>query len=114
MKFFIYGHTHKYEKEWDVKIAKYKHVKVLNTGAFQRLVNEDKLKDIADQRGISVDSALRELNVNDLPPCYTSVVVNYENGYPKPELKMWYMPEEASAGSFVGLNDELCQIIEKD
>ncbi|MCW5201587.1 metallophosphoesterase [Desulfobulbus sp. US4] len=114
MNIYIYGHTHKYEDKWNLKVNSMKSVSVLNTGAFQRLVSEDKLKDIAKQRGISVERALRALDVNDLPPCYTSVVVNYKNGYPKPELKMWYMPEEASTGHFVGLNDKRCQIIEKD
>jgi hypothetical protein len=37
---------------------------------------------------------LRRLDLQALPPCYTVVLVPYEQGMPEPQTMVWYMREE--------------------
>src|SRR6185503_11130314 len=47
LRFYIYGHTHLIDKQANIPIPPRNRIDVLNTGAFQRLVDAQTLKKIA-------------------------------------------------------------------
>ena len=106
---FIYGHTHKYEQRWSLDVSSLDIVDILNTGAFQRLIEDSDFRKLAKKMNLEPQKALRKLSVDNLKPCYTVVFVKYEDGLPEPETKAWYMPE-GGKGRFV--NIESCDYIE--
>lgn len=84
---YIYGHTHKYEKSHTIEDGSWS-MQVLNTGAWQRIVSIDELKDIAKNKPGVKDPF--DLSLSDLPACYTYVVVEpYPSNKLNPELKKW-------------------------
>ena len=75
MRVFIYGHTHQFEEPWRVDVeGSPVTVTVANTGAFQRLIDEAGFLKRLDGR--APQDALRSMSLEELPPCYTSVVVS--------------------------------------
>jgi hypothetical protein len=95
---YLYGHTHKastdpmtFEKPqrspWPLT--------VINTGAFQRVVNKDQLETIKEQlrsQGGEDRDILTTLKPEDLPACYTFVRIDPSYAakkYPSPSLKKW-------------------------
>jgi UDP-2,3-diacylglucosamine pyrophosphatase LpxH len=102
MSVFIYGHTHKYEKMWPIRVNSLSVVNVLNTGAFQRLIDDEqfialvKSKTTDPSKAIDPSEGLRTISVDDLPSCYTVVIIKYKDGLPEPKLKRWYMPEDGN------------------
>lgn len=115
MALFIYGHTHKYEEPWDVKLSSVKTVSVANTGAFQRIVSEEGfLRRVADLstelgRNIKPGEALRIMKLDRLAPCYTFIEVREVNGWPYPKLQYWKNPSEQTPGEIAPLHDPDCQ-----
>jgi hypothetical protein len=83
-------------------------VTVLNSGAFHRTIDEEGFLKRVKAKGLSTGEGLRKLTPEDLPPCYTAVIVNYEEGHPKPAVQRWIMTEEAT-GKLVGLGDPICK-----
>jgi UDP-2,3-diacylglucosamine pyrophosphatase LpxH len=105
MELFVYGHTH----EWDLE-----HIRIfggvlqiLNTGAFQRLIDEEHVLAEARQNNWSPREALERLPLESLPACYVSVLVEYHNSRPAATLKNWHMDEEGQ-GEFVDACDPRC------
>lgn len=92
MKLFVYGHTHQLEEPWPLKIENKSAITVLNSGAFQRLVDEPGFL----QRSKNFDSpqeGLRRIGLDALAPCYSVVFVRYKNGIPQAETSLWHMPD---------------------
>jgi UDP-2,3-diacylglucosamine pyrophosphatase LpxH len=108
MRIFIYGHTHQYEERWDVKLEGSVSVAVANTGAFQRLIDEQGF--LSRLNGRSPEEALRTMKLDELPPCYTAVIVPPADagGIPVPKALAWYMPENG-VGSFIPVDDDRCR-----
>jgi UDP-2,3-diacylglucosamine pyrophosphatase LpxH len=106
MRVFIYGHTHQYEQPWGVKLEGSALVTVANTGAFQRLIDERAFK--ARLKGRSEAEALRKMDLAELAPCYTSIIIS-DSSKSKlmPELKSWYMPEDGT-GTFLSPDNSKC------
>jgi UDP-2,3-diacylglucosamine pyrophosphatase LpxH len=104
MQAFIYGHTHQFEKPWtvtpDVSIT------VANSGAFQRLINEQGF--LKRLNGMSPQEGLRKLELDKLPPCYTAILVPHTTGAPSLNVRAWYMPNDAQ-GIFIEPDDPRCQ-----
>ncbi len=96
MKTFIYGHTHKYETKWRVDVTSLSAIHVMNTGAFQRLIDDEEFVALAKSRDMTPSEGLRELSPDDLKPCYTVVLVPYQDGFPEPKLHRWHMPEDGT------------------
>ena len=96
---FIYAHTHRWERGWDVTVPGHAAVTIFNTGAFQRLVDEEGFLQRARDRHWSTSEALRRLQVEDLAPCYGVVVVKASGAKLDATLRMWQMPE-AGPGQF--------------
>jgi len=92
---FIYGHTHQYESAWELKLNGGREVTVLNSGAFQRLIDEKGyLKRVEEMDlGDRKHEGLSRISLESLAPCYGMVLVRRYGGVRIPEAKMWYMPE---------------------
>jgi UDP-2,3-diacylglucosamine pyrophosphatase LpxH len=106
MRVFIYGHTHQYEQPWGVKLEGSAVVTVANTGAFQRLIDEKAFK--ARLNGRSEVEALRKMDLAELAPCYTSILISdSSNSKLMPEVKSWYMPEDGP-GTFLSPDNSKC------
>ncbi len=108
MSVFIYGHTHKYETKWRVDVNSLSSVDVLNTGAFQRLIDDEQFVELVRSKNIKPSVGLRQLTPDDLPSCYTVVLVPYENGLPEPKLYRWHMPEDGT-GQLMGPGTARCK-----
>jgi UDP-2,3-diacylglucosamine pyrophosphatase LpxH len=108
MRVFVYGHTHQFEEPWRVDVEGLPvTVTVANTGAFQRLIDDAGfLKRLG---GRTPQDALRSMRLEELPPCYTAVVVPVPAAgqLPAPRTQAWYMPEDG-AGSFTTPDDPRC------
>lgn len=113
VKYFIYGHTHIPEFDWRVKVKGIRSVEILNTGAFQRLIDETTF--IEKTKGKEAADALGSLHLEDLPACYASVLVGYNDGKPNAQLKYWYQEEgkPTKPGKFVAPCDSLCGKLSK-
>jgi len=114
MNIFIYGHTHAYEVPWQLLVDKSsgKEVTVVNTGAFQRLVDEDTFKKIVKERNLNEQDALRTIQVEDLPHCYSAVFAHYDNGSPEVKLRMWKQTENGK-GKLVSHQNSACYKIKQ-
>jgi UDP-2,3-diacylglucosamine pyrophosphatase LpxH len=108
MRTFIYGHTHQYEKPWTVRVNELRDVTIINTGAFQRLVSEQGF--LNRLNGRSPQEGLRSMTPDDLPPCYTAVLVapTQARGPGTPQLIAWLMPEDGH-GIVLDAADRRCQ-----
>lgn len=104
MRVFIYGHTHELEARWPVQVNDLVTVEVLNSGAFQRVVDEAGYLARVRARGLTPAEGLRRLDLDDLPPCYTAVLMPPDG---TPETVRWHMPA-GSAGEFVPVGDARC------
>lgn len=109
MRVFVYAHTHQLEEEWGLRLTNPVNVKIaiLNTGAFQRVVDEKGYLRRIKEKGLSEAEGLRKLPLDALPPCYTTVIVPYEKGLPNPAIKRWLM-DETGTGTLVAPGDVRC------
>ncbi|WP_177330853.1 metallophosphoesterase, partial [Pseudomonas sp. 250J] len=97
---FVYGHTHLWEHPWKVTnvSGKVRSVTVVNTGAFQRLVDDAGFVKIARDKSISPSQALKQLSVENLQPCYGVVVVDHSAATVRARLRLWQMQEGEGPG----------------
>jgi UDP-2,3-diacylglucosamine pyrophosphatase LpxH len=107
MRVFIYGHTHQFEEPWSVVLPGSVNISIANTGAFQRLINEAGF--LARLKGRTPQEALRTMSLDELPPCYTAILVPpvAAGQIPVPEVKAWHMPEDGP-GAFTSTDDSRC------
>jgi len=73
MRFFIYGHTHLLEKAWQPSSGL--SVRVLNSGAFHRVIDKKGFLLRVNAKGIKPEEGLKKIAVEELPPCYTFVLI---------------------------------------
>jgi UDP-2,3-diacylglucosamine pyrophosphatase LpxH len=108
MRVFIYGHTHQFEQPWPVDLeGPPVTISVANTGAFQRLIDEEGF--LKRLNGRTPQEALRTMRLDELPPCYTTVIVPAATSgrNPIPKTRAWLMREDDS-GVFVAPEDQRC------
>jgi len=108
MRVFIYGHTHQFEAPWRIDLEGAPvTVTIANTGAFQRLIDEAGF--LGRLGGRTPQDGLRSMTLDELPPCYTTVVVPAPvvGQLPVPKTQAWYMQED-SVGSFTTPDDPKC------
>jgi hypothetical protein len=108
IRVFVYGHTHALEVGWPVTIEQGKEVMVHNTGAFQRTIDEDGFLARVREKRLPASEALRAVKLEDLPPCYSAVLVHYQSGIPESKTWRWHMPENGT-GNLVEPGDERCK-----
>jgi UDP-2,3-diacylglucosamine pyrophosphatase LpxH len=103
MRILIFGHTHRADFDITVKPTATRNVDVFNSGAFQRLIDEETFRRQAATRGISPEQAFGVLSLeDDLPACYSTVLVAYDrDGIPEPELRNWFMGEADATGELL-------------
>jgi hypothetical protein len=89
---FIYSHTHHAEGgfhplggPWQPTVA--------NTGAWQRLLDRATLEKIKTQKGWSDREVLSKLKLENLPPCYSFVLVKPYQDSPAPLLRYWALAD---------------------
>lgn len=109
MRVFIYGHTHAMQAPWRLEVDSISAVVVANSGAFQRLIDDDGFMARVNAKKWSAAEGLRRLKPEDLPPCYGVILVPYEGARPVPGAQMWWMPEDGIAGEFVPPRDQRCR-----
>jgi len=108
VKVFIYGHTHLLEDAWPLRLNAFKKITVLNSGAFQRVINEEGfLARVNSKPGLTPAEALKIFKPEDLAPCYTAVLVPYQQTRPIPQTVQWYA-DEGTEGQFVTTDDSRC------
>lgn len=110
MKVFIYGHTHQFEVGHNVEVDDITPVTVFNSGAFQRVMDDDDYRRKLEESypGLSAADGLSKLTLeDDFKPCYTVVMGSVTKDKYDLELKRWYMPENGS-GDFVSATDPRC------
>lgn len=90
---FVSGHTHLWVKPWPLELGNGRLATVVNTGAFQRLIEDDAFKQLAADKNITPVVALQKLQPEDLKPCYSAVFIKGGSTPPDPELKLWEMAE---------------------
>jgi hypothetical protein len=108
IRVFIYGHTHELETGWALNVEGGAEVRVHNTGAFQRTIHEEEFIDRMKAKNVKPSEALRAIKLEDLPPCYSALLVTYESGAPKSKTWRWHMPEDGT-GTLVEPDSPLCQ-----
>jgi UDP-2,3-diacylglucosamine pyrophosphatase LpxH len=107
---FIYGHTHKIETKWILEIGNDDKVSILNTGAFQRQIDNNSFLNLAKNENMSPNEALRKLKLEKhLLPCYPTVMVEYKNNNPDVNTLFWHMSENGK-GEFVGIDNKICKV----
>lgn len=110
MRVYVYAHTHLLEDAWKVNVTDMQQVTVLNTGAFQRVIDEKNFLILAKNKGYATPAAaLGGLTVNDLAPCYSAVAVALGPMVPEAKTLYWHM-EEGKEGDFVSTTNADCQI----
>jgi hypothetical protein len=105
---FLYGHTHSFELPWDVEVSDLSVVRVANSGAFQRLIDDERLVALAKAEGISPLQFLKRRTPESLPACYTAVAVSWSPAGPQLETRAWSMAEDGAAGRFVDPCSDHC------
>lgn len=103
---FAYGHTHKFEVPWEAETREGKIIRVVNSGAFQRLIDGKQIKAIVRKKNeenpdakIGVIDLLRDEQWEEfVGACYTFVRIT-ENGRDLDvELRAWLMDEKEEMG----------------
>lgn len=110
MRIFIYGHSHQADFDITVKPTPTRSVAVLNTGAFQRLIDQENFNTRAAAKQLAPEEALAKFTLeDDFPACYSAVVVTYDReGIPQTELRNWFMQETDASGTFLDACDLRC------
>jgi hypothetical protein len=108
LRIFVYGHTHDYEVGWPLRTASGDRVIIHNTGAFQRTVDEAGFLARIKAKNLSPNEALRKIKLEDLPPCYSAVLVTYSpDGVAGSKTWRWHQ-EEGGNGDLVEPGDDRC------
>jgi UDP-2,3-diacylglucosamine pyrophosphatase LpxH len=97
-KVFVYGHTHKAHDgdKYKIELPGYWVPKVFNSGAWIRVINPDQLKKQVESRKLDKREVLPKLNPEDLPPCYSFVIIKPYKEEPTAELKYWSLDSNAA------------------
>jgi len=101
------GHTHEFEKGWPLEVAGGNRVTVHNTGAFRRTTDEAGFLARVSEKQLAPSDALRKIKLEDLPPCYSAVLVTYSSGVPESKTWRWHQ-EEGGTGDLVEPGDKSC------
>ena len=99
-KVFIYGHTHLSIRPWELSLSRgnWKPM-IINSGAWQRVVTPEQVNAIRDRKSLPKEEVLPKLLPEDLPPCYSYVLIKpySKENRPTPLLRYW-VGEEGQKG----------------
>lgn len=94
LEVFVYGHTHAFESPWTVSPGGYGKIIVANSGAFQRLIDDKRLRKLATERGVKPAQMFKDLSLKELDPCYTAVFIRPQGDELDVKLLAWRMAED--------------------
>jgi UDP-2,3-diacylglucosamine pyrophosphatase LpxH len=88
---FIYGHTHKAHDDtiFNIALPGNWFPKVLNSGAWIRTINPDQLKILMREMNLEDKAVLPEAQPEQLPSCYSFVMIEPYREGPVAKLKSW-------------------------
>ena len=86
---FVFSHTHRADPGFSVPLSNDFTVRVVNTGAWQRVISPTALRTMLKRNGISDAQALAYLTFERMPECYTFVLVTTNVGKTVAALKFW-------------------------
>jgi len=112
MKVFVYAHTHLLEEPWKVGLSLTSNVTVLNTGAFQRLIDLAGYDARVKKMKLAKRSdGLSKINLGSLAPCYSFVRVAAPapDGTRQSAALVWKMDESQASGAEIAAGDISCQ-----
>ncbi|HIH36374.1 MAG TPA: hypothetical protein HA232_00485 [Methanocellales archaeon] len=97
---FIYGHTHLSLQPMELSLSRgYWKPTILNSGAWQRVATPDEISLIRQKKNLPKEAVLTGLFPEDLPPCYSFVLVKpYEKGKMPRALLRYWVGEEGKIG----------------
>lgn len=104
MRYFIYGHTHLLEEAWQPEGSS--RVTVLNSGAFHRVIDEKGFLLRVNAKGITPEEGLKKVTLEELPPCYTFVLIPPGK---EPAVWNWAMEESSPSGGMVEPGKQICK-----
>jgi 3',5'-cyclic AMP phosphodiesterase CpdA len=96
---FIYSHTHDANPGFNPFDRTHNpwQPRVINTGAWQRVISKDQFEDDLTAQKITAKQAMLQFTPENLPACYDVVVVDPYKNDPKGKLMGW---RQAAAGSW--------------
>ena len=112
MTVFVYAHTHQLETRWSLRLGLGSSVDVLNTGAFQRLIDESGfMSRVKAMKLENPSDGLSKIPLESLPPCYSFVMIpaGPGDGRPAAQTKIWRMREEDGQGGVLAVGDATCK-----
>lgn len=112
MKVFVYAHTHLLEEPWKVGLGLTSSVTVLNTGAFQRLIDLAGYDARVKKMKLAKRSdGLSKISLESLAPCYSFVRVGAPaaDGTRQSATLVWKMDESQESGAEIAAGDISCQ-----
>lgn len=98
---YVFSHTHNMDRGFDA-VSGLGKSRVVNTGAWQRVVTADWLTAEVARRGMSERDALVGLTLEDLPACYGVVRIPAyaANEAPQPEATYFHFDQATGQGSW--------------
>jgi hypothetical protein len=112
MEVFVYGHTHELDFNWSLELFNGKKVNILNTGAFQRVIDDETFLAQTMKVNKTPSEGLKAMDLASLPACYSAVLVDYEQARPQAVMKNWYVDDQG-AGDLVSACDSRCSKVSK-
>jgi UDP-2,3-diacylglucosamine pyrophosphatase LpxH len=107
MQTYIYAHTHELWFDWRLSIGAGRSVDILNTGAFQRLIDDSRFQQLARSKNVTPSEAMQRLGFEHLPACYSAVFVDDTGDDVKAQVKNWFYDDENPA-ALVSACDPRC------
>jgi UDP-2,3-diacylglucosamine pyrophosphatase LpxH len=105
LRYLIFGHTHIPDGPLSVKDKDREIGQVLNSGAFQRIIDKKGFfdiiaeKEVSTGKKVSISDGLEQIKVEEIRPDYTFIRVSYQaGGFEKPKLCRWVMKETDTSG----------------
>lgn len=94
---YVHGHTHLPDRGF-VPGAQVDGPRILNSGAFKRVITPARFEAMKQERGVTTTELLKELGPEDLPPCYSYVVVEPYEETPDAQLTHWQLSPDGQWG----------------
>lgn len=85
---FVFGHTHGADPGF-TPLKENWNPTVVNSGAWQRVVSPNQLKEIVKAKQLTDEDVLTKLLPEDLPACYSLVMIKGPSGRPIARLRYW-------------------------
>jgi UDP-2,3-diacylglucosamine pyrophosphatase LpxH len=113
MQTYIYAHTHELWFDWRLPVGAGRSVDILNTGAFQRLIDDSRFRELARNENLTPSEAMQKLGFEHLPACYSAVFLDDTGDDVKAQVKNWFYDEENPAALVSACDPRCSRVSEK-